>query len=382
MLLSAAHSEENMLGDTLNAVRWQGKRQRGFYEVWYLTALDPQTGDGYWFRYTLRVPTSGEIEVGLWAFTSPAKAPKTGLALHDSLPLAKFTDRSSEEKGFRIEVGKYFLEKNRATGKVGSGDRSIEWDLKWEPNGVAFEHVSGALTATGIARSAVNSGNLAIEVEGTIKVGGKPVKVTKWPAHQSHTWGRSHAESWAWAHCNAFADDKTAVFEGVSARVKKLGMLLPPATPIFFRSQGEEQSWSSVSNVWSNRSTFDRSRWDFEAENQEVLIKGTVSAPAEKMICVEYADPAGEPLYCSHATGGDMTLEVWRRTGFRWELEKKLASQGTTNFEIASRERNPDAGRRLDLVDTKAAVEEEPPKPAPKPAAPAKLAPAPAAPKP
>lgn len=362
-----------MLGDTLNSVRWQGKRQRGFYEVWYLTAVDPQSGDAYWFRYTIDAPPTGDIEVGLWAFATPAQNPKAGLTLHDRMPLAKFADKFSDEKGFRVEVGKYFLERNRATGKVGTGDRSIEWDLKWEPNGISFEHVSSALAALGIAKSAVNSANLAIEVEGTIKIGGKPVKVTKWPAHQSHTWGRSHVESWAWAHCNAFAEDRTAVFEGLSARVKKLGMLLPPASPIFFRSGGEEHSWSSATSIWSNRSIYapTGTRWDFEAESQEVLVKGFVSVAPEKIISVEYQDPSGEPWYVSHATGADMTLELWRRVGYRWESEKKLTSKGTTCFEIAGRTRNLDAGRKLDLVDTKT-VDDAAPKPqapaAPKPA--------------
>ena len=78
-----------MLGDTLNAVRWQGKRQRGFHEVWYFTTVDPATGDAFWFRYTIDAPLDGELQFGLWAITTPAKAPKTGLALHDKMPIAK-----------------------------------------------------------------------------------------------------------------------------------------------------------------------------------------------------------------------------------------------------------------------------------------------------
>ncbi len=357
-----------MLSDELNAVRWQGKRQRGFYEVWYFTCVDPSSGDAYWFRYTIDAPEHGEVEIGLWAFTTPAKEPRSGLALHDRMTLARFADKSTEEKGFRIEAGKYYLERNRATGKVGTGDRSVEWDLKWQPNGIAFQHVSPTLTAIGLAQSAVNSGNLAIEVDGTIKIGGKQVKVTKWPAHQSHTWGKRHVDGWAWAHCNAFVEDKTAVFEGVSARVKRLGFALPLATPLFFRHGTDEHSWASFTGAFANRSSFGEGRWDFEAEDQSILLKGFVTAPSEKVLSVEYHDPSG-PFYVQHATGGDMTLEVWRRIGLRWDLERKLTSTGTTCFEIAGHTRNPAAGRALDLIDTRLAVDEEPPKPAPKPAA-------------
>ncbi len=358
-----------MLGDSLNAVRWQGKRQRGFHEVWYLTTVDPATGDAYWFRYTLDAPPQGDVEVGLWAMTTPKAAPKTGLTLHDKTGLAKFADRSTDEKGFRIEVGKYFLERSRATGKVGSGDKAIEWDLKWTPNGIGFEHVSPLLAGLGIAKSAVNSGNLAIEVEGTIKVAGKTIKAAKWPAHQSHTWGSRRPEGWAWAHCNAFAEDKAAVFEGASAIVKKLGMALPAATPIYFRFQGEEHTWDGITEVFSSRSTWSANRWEFEAENEKILLKGVATAAPEKLISMEYAEPDGRPFYVQHATSADLSLEVWKRVGFRWESAARLTSQGTTAFEIATRVRDMSAGRKLDLMDARPAVEEEPPKPAPKPAA-------------
>ena len=96
-----------MLADDLNAVRYQGKRHTGFYEVYYLTAQDPASGDAYWFRYTLSIPHEGqgEPEVGVWAIATPAANPKGGLALHDRMPLAKFVDKSSDEKGFRVEFG-------------------------------------------------------------------------------------------------------------------------------------------------------------------------------------------------------------------------------------------------------------------------------------
>ncbi|MBI3724581.1 hypothetical protein HY251_11595 [bacterium] len=339
----------------LNDVRWQGKRHRGFYEVWYVTLVDPASGDAYWFRYTIDAPAAGkgESELGLWAFSTPAKDPRAGLSLHDRLPLSKFADKTTEEKGFRVEFGKAFVDPARATGKTGSGERSIEWDLKWEKNGVSFEHVPMVLEKLGVAQSAASSQNLAVLFDGTIKVGGKSIKVSKWPGEQSHTWGKKHADSWAWAHCNAFEEDKDAVFEGVSARVRKLGLLLPAATPLFLRLAGtpepREISWTSVFTLWSNVSRVSAGRWDFEADSPEVLLKGTASAPLERMIAVEYRDPDGEPLWCHHATGGDLALEVYRRTGARWSLDRRLTSKGTTAFELTSRARDPEVGRYFDL---------------------------------
>ena len=356
-----------MLVDSLNAVRWAGKRQRGFYEVWYMTLVDPTTGDSFWFRYTLTSPSSDAVPItaGVWGFSSSGKDPKAGLAVHDVYPIAKLANKSTEEKGFRVEVGTSFLERARAKGKVGSGDRSLEWDLTWEPKGAAVEHVSPALEAIGLARSSVNAAHAGVLMSGTVKVGGKSVKVDKWAGEQAHTWGKRHADQWAWAHCNAFAEDPGIVFEGVSARTSCLGMCLPTATPLYLRLPGspdpEEHAWTSATTIFSNRSTFAFGRWDFEAESSDISMKGTATVAPERLIAVEYADPSGERLFSHHATGGDLVLELYRRVGARWSFDRKLTSKGTTAIEFTQRERDPRAGRALYLADARLV---EDPKPA------------------
>jgi hypothetical protein len=356
-----------MLGDTLNAPRFRGKRHRGFYEVWYVTLVDPSSGDSYWFRYTIDSPRSesSPIELGLWAFSSPSKDPKGGLLLHDIHSLSKFTNKTTEEKGFRVDFGTAFLERSRAKGKVGQGDKSLEWDLSWEAKGPTLEHVSPALEAIGLAQSSVNSANLAVTMSGTITVGGKSVKVDKWPGEQSHTWGKRHADSWAWAHCNAFVEDPGAVFEGVSVKVQRLGMWLPPATPIYLRVANphpEDHAWIGAASIWGNRTSYELGRWEFEAETSELLVKGRASVALERTIAVEYTDPTGERLWSHHATGADLAIELYRRVGARWSLDRKLTSQGTTALEYTARERDPRSGRALKL--SQAQPIEDAPKPA------------------
>lgn len=354
-----------MLQDEMNAVRWAGKRQRGFYEVWFVTLVDPTTGDSFWFRYTLDAPKAegAPREVGLWAFSSSGKDPKAGLALHDKHPIAKFADKTTDEKGFRIEVGPGFLERTRAKGKVGSGDKSLEWDLTWEMRPSSVEHVNGPVKM--LASSAVNTPHGGVLMSGTVKVGGKSVKVEKWAGEQGHTWGKRHADRWAWAHCNSFAEEPEAVFEGVSAQASSLGFSLPLASPLFLRlpaqPEAETHDWTGAGAVFSNRSRFVLGKWEFEAESTTILVKGTATADPARMIAVEYADPDGERLYCHHATGGDLVLELYRRVGSRWSFERKLTSKGTAAVEFTSRELDKRAGRSLFLADARTV---EDPKPA------------------
>jgi hypothetical protein len=133
------------------------------------------------------------------------------------------------------------------------------------------------------------------------------------------------------------------------------------ATPIYLRLSGtleaEEHAWTGPGTIFSNRSTFAMGKWEFEAEESGLLVKGTASVDPARAICVEYEDPDGTRLYCHHATGGDLELELYRRVGARWSFERKLTSKGMTAVEFTARERDPRASRTLLLSQARIADE-------------------------
>lgn len=341
--------------DELNEPRWRNRRQTGFYEVWYVTVAVPESGQAFWFRYTIDAPVKGEPTCALWAFSFDKNDAKAGLALHDSFPIERFANKTTDDRGFKVEVGTGSLERARAKGKVGSGAASIEWDLKFEPRGPSLEHVSSALYSLGLAKAQVNSANLALQVDGTIKVAGKSIKLAKAPAEQSHTWGKKHVHAYAWAHCNAFAEDPEAVFEGVSAKLSRFGIVLPAATPIYLRAFGEEHSLNGTGESFGHDSAFELGKWSFEASNDEVLVKGTAKASPDRFVSVEYGDPDGESLYCNNCCLADLSIDIYKKVGMRWEKANTLTSQGTTAFEVCERARDPRPARKLDLVEARKA---------------------------
>jgi hypothetical protein len=264
-------------------------------------------------------------------------------------------NKTTPEKGFKIEVGPGVLERGKAKGKVGTGASTIEWDLKFEPRGPSLEHFSPALYAIGVARSLCNAPHLALEVDGTVKVAGRTIKLQKAPGEQGHVFGRKHATQWAWAHCNAFAEEKDAIFEGVSAKVRRYSIALPTVTPIYLRARGKEHVLTSTASMLAHDSRFELGRWDFEAEDEEILVMGRVQAPPERFVSVEYRDPDGEKVYCNNCCLADMSLELYERVGARWEPAGRLTSSGTTAFEIADGRRDPRVQRKLDLAEARAA---------------------------
>src|SRR5262249_17336913 len=65
-----------------NRVRWSG--QAGpFYEVWYVIAVEPSSGDGLWIRYTLLNPsdTHAEAAATAWFAWTCRGAPQRSFAI-------------------------------------------------------------------------------------------------------------------------------------------------------------------------------------------------------------------------------------------------------------------------------------------------------------
>src|SRR5690606_17110403 len=140
-----------------------------------------------------------------------------------------------------------------ARGRVGAGARRVAWDLAFGPSAGAFRHVSPQLYRLRVASSAVSTPALALPVSGTVEVAGRRVVLEDAIAEQGHVYGRRHADRWTWAHCHDFVGAPGLVFEGVSAQVRKLGLLLPAASPLLVQdsADGVALAWNGPRAMWT-----------------------------------------------------------------------------------------------------------------------------------
>ncbi|RMG10076.1 MAG: hypothetical protein D6731_18235 [Planctomycetota bacterium] len=345
----------------LNRREWRG--QRGLYEAWYLTLRDPESGWAFWFRVSIHVPPDGlPGEACLWAFSFPPGGNGAGRALEllDRYPLKRFLDRSNG-KVFDIELGPARFEVGSAAGlacgAVGHGARRIAWDLRLDENDArGFRHVSPVLYRLGIASSAVATPGLRFRASGIVRVGEREIRLRNAVGEQGHVFGRRHASRWAWVHCNEFEGAPAAIFEGVSARVRKGGLLLPPASPLCLRlAPGRRLTWSGPHELWTTESRFSLGSWSFEAYKRDLFLRGTVSASPEDFVSVEYRDPDGRRVYCNHTEAADVTLDLFERRGPGWELARRLVARGVAAFEVGDERRDPRPRRRLDLAEARPA---------------------------
>ncbi|MFQ5352295.1 MAG: tocopherol cyclase family protein, partial [Candidatus Binatia bacterium] len=172
-----------------------------------------------------------------------------------------------------------------------------------------------------------------IRVSGTLEVNDRRCQLNDAPGQQSHLWGTKHADGWVWGHCNAFQEDETAVFEGLSVRVR-IGPLLPPPLTLFcLRSGGRLYRLNGPWQLLTNRSTAEVGVWRFAGQGSSIRIEGEARCAVEHLVGAEYTDPDGEKRWCHNAKVGDLRLTVFERAGRDWERVQALTSRGTCAIE-------------------------------------------------
>ncbi|MDF1660338.1 MAG: tocopherol cyclase family protein [Planctomycetota bacterium] len=336
----------------LNHMVWRGAAHSGHYEGWYLTLVDPKTGCGFWFRYTILVPGDGRTATAsLWAFSfDPNGMNEKSSAGRSYGPLSSFSE-AHKPWSISLRPG-HFLNEKKACGKVSTEKGLLSWDLDLGPSTESWEHFNPRLFQIGLSSTCVNSPRLAMPISGTISLGAKTWKLKDAPGEQSHIWGRKPTNYYAWAHCNAFDNGEDGLFEGVNARIQKGALRLPAAGPLLFRSEDHSFEVKGFIPMFQVTSQHEYGRWAFEAESSRQLLRGEVSVEPKNVVAVEYDDPRGDgKVICHNSIVADMNLALYERRSARWEKVLSRQSTGTTSFEITRQSIDPNVERRLHLTD-------------------------------
>ncbi len=305
-----------------NALRWD--RRPGHYEVYYVTLTDPAGGLGAWIRYTLEAPLQGEPSCALWFATMD---PQDGVvARKKTFPIGELT---AENEPFCLQIATAALTDGTATGAF----EDVSWELRWPP-GRPYEPVPGPLRR--LASTVLVLAHGDVPVSGRLQIGGRSVELDGARGGQTHLWGTKHAATWAWARCSDFrTEDGEPVLDtfvdGVSARVKRFGRELGPATLLVGRIGGEDLRCNALLD---RHSMFGPDGWRFELGAGGRKLIGEVEAASRLMAGVTYHDPDGEPAYCYNSEAASMRLEVRQPDG------RKLAliGDGRAHFEFGLRE--------------------------------------------
>ncbi len=312
-----------------NLARWDG-RSRGYYEVWYLTGNQRETGAGFWIRYTLEAPRTGEAEARLWFAFFDRQDPARSFALNRGFPASSLRCRADP---FGLDLAGATLHHHRSRGAVEGGGHRAEWDLAWEPSTWTHHHLPAFVYRTPFADTRVLSPNPDVRLRGAIVVDGRRLTLADEPGGQTHLWGRKHAHAWAWGRCTAFGDGDDAFLEALTVRVRRAGVVLPALTFLALRLEGRTHVLTGLRDGWRGKGVFETGRYGFEAAGRGAVVRGTFTATPERLVLARYHDPDGEPAFCANTEIGDLDLEVQAAGG----PARRLRAEGMAHFETGGR---------------------------------------------
>ncbi|HMG33919.1 MAG TPA: tocopherol cyclase family protein [Blastocatellia bacterium] len=323
----------------------------GHYEVWFLTFNQRTTQRGFWLRYTIDCPESGSTErlPAVWAGFYDQKNPANNFVIKQELDPRKLI--TAEHDGPIFCAGETLLSSSRAVGVAESNGHRVSWDLGFSPNQTTYRHISPRVAQLVKPVSHICSPNLDIRLSGVLRVDGREIILNEEPGCQSHLWGRKHVDEWVWAHSNAFEKHPDTVFEGLSARPRRGGVMLPQINSLMLRHRGEVHSFVRVRFADQWRRRLGMGYWSFTAMGARLRLEGVAQCRLRDMLQVTYVDPDGEPVYCINSEIGKMKIRIFRRVhAVRWRHVETISAFGTAHLEHASRRPDPNVRSEQQLL--------------------------------
>ncbi len=327
-----------------NICKWDGE-EKGVYEVWYLIFHQPETGHGFWIRYTIHIPheSLGELpRATLWFAFLDGRDHSRKVAFKQDFPIDTL---SLSRDQFRVEIDKSFLTNGFLQGSAEKGENHAQWDLRFNPVDFVYNFAPWPLSNPGLTGSLACSPNLHVFFTGSVEVNGETFSVENAPGCQTHIWGHKRVENLLWAHCSCFEDEPTAAFEALSVQLKRRGRILPYLTSIFLVCAGKKYGFNLLHHAFSTESSSRLGEWIFETKGILSRLRGKITCEVDRMVGVEYVDPLdGERSYCANSELADFELEILRRPHpfASWKVEKKLVSRQKTSVEFQRRIPFPD----------------------------------------
>jgi hypothetical protein len=294
-------------------------------------------------RYTLKAPESGEASAMLWFARFDGRDPARTFGVHRKFPIAELRESVAPH---RIRIGESELGKDHVTGKIAGDGHQAEWSFTFQPSEHLHLHLPDFVYRASFADTQVLSPNCNVAAHGHITVDGQRYALDGDPLGQTHLWGRKHAYSWAWSHCNAFKGDRGALLETLTVRLRKGSFVTPRLTLMRLGLDGDDPSeldfrspvkWPFV------RSDYATGRYYLRATSPTVKVEAEYTCRAEDMLMAEYEDPDGTPAYCHNTECASCLVTVWRKSPFssRLRLHRTLTADKTAHYEWGARAGDP-----------------------------------------
>jgi len=305
----------------VNFTRYRGQPQ-GHYESFFVRANHPHRAQAFWIRYTIFSPKGrpGDAIGELWAIFFDAEQNRHAAAKQEY----RFADCDFDASSFRVGVGNATLRPNRLKGAIEGKQHRLAWDLGFDGTSPPVLLLPLKLYQGGFpAAKSVVSLPMA-HFRGVLGVDGNDVEIADWVGSQNHNWGSRHTDLYAWGQVAGFDNQPDSFLEVATARLRLGPFWTPPITPIVLRHRQREYAFTRLGQAIRASGRFDYFSWQFTSRNEDAEIAGTISAPREAFVGLNYYNPPGGIKHCLNSKIASCTLRLTdRRTGTTEVLETR-----------------------------------------------------------
>jgi hypothetical protein len=298
----------------------------GLYESYYVRAVHPGGGLGFWIRYTVHKRPNENPKGSVWftLFDASAGGP---VAAKVTLPGPRAA------AGGGIDVGESRLRLGEATGSARTDRCDAAWELRFSSPEDPFLHLPRRWMYGGpLPRTKSLSPWPSARFEGRIVVDGREIAVEGWPGMLGHNWGSEHAERWIWLH--AIESGEGAWLDAVIGRIKVGPLTLPWIANGCIALDGARHRVGGPVAARRTEVRESPEHCEFVLPGRDLTVQGEVSAPRKDFVGWVYADPGGGEHNTVNCSIADARLAV-SRPG---EGQRLIEIQGAAAYELGMRE--------------------------------------------
>lgn len=322
-----------------NAVRYDPSRSSGHIESYFLKANDAEGRRALWIKATLFASSARPAHALAEAWAVVFDRDGGHVAVKRSVP---YSEAEFSRNGLGIRIGDLLrIEPGRARGNIEYGGRTVRFELSSRGSGPPMVPLPmAAMYRAPFPRIKLVTPQPDLVIDGSATVDGGALRIEGWRGMQGHNWGTSHAELYAWGHCNVWDQGNGPVLEALSAKLKVGPLTSPMLTLICLRHEGVSYDLTSPGAWLRNRGELDGRRWHFAGKRGGVRIEADVSGHAQDFVGLYYPNPDGRMTYCLNTKLASARVRI--------ELPGREPSDWMTRaaaFEIGTRD--PDHGIRM-----------------------------------
>jgi tocopherol cyclase-like protein len=312
-------------------LRYEGALARhGHVESWFLKANDPQSRRAVWLKWTVwagdRAPTAAIAEAWAVAFSAKSGHVAAKVAVPFGGGLTRF-----DRDGLGVSIDGCTLSRERALGRVETGERAIEYDLRIEALAEPLLHFpSSWMYARPWPAQKLASPVPNARVSGRVDVDGDGWAVEGWPAMVGHNWGRRHSSLYAWGQCNAWDGGDDLVLEGAS--IGGGGPVLG-GTILCLRHEGVRHDLNGLRSIARNGGAITPRRWRFRGRSARVEVEGEMWADTDDFVGLLYPNPDGTNCHCLNTklARTEVTLKFAGRPARMYQSSRGALEIGTSD---------------------------------------------------